>query len=311
MKKQDKRELADFAASIRRFPGLDTAADLPPVFPDLSAVLPEPEGTPPAADMGYVAGLPEEMARAADLPFFPSAHELPEPWVEAPPAPPPIPRDEGERPLDPSQLPDHRQHPWPQAPSFPDARGEMESLASGAGFPEAIDALPPEVAEFAPLPPQAVQDGGELPAFRQYQGPDGSTVFESEGAAVQAEPPDFPEARQDSAEGGDSVMSLLGQIRDSLAGLSGQRGPQPSGLPGGGWSQAGQLPWGGVDAPDVDQLDDYAPASVSVNVTSLNGARGAGGWGYGSRGMGSAATDRVEPGRRILTPGMEGFNYGD
>ncbi len=59
------------------------------------------------------------------------------------------------------------------------------------------------------------------------------------------------------------------------------------------------IPWSEKPWPDVATLDDYAAGSPAVDLTSSTGTRGAGGWGYGSRGRGNTLTDRAEPARRM------------
>ncbi len=59
------------------------------------------------------------------------------------------------------------------------------------------------------------------------------------------------------------------------------------------------IPWSDKPWPDVAALDDYAQGAPAVDLTSQQGTRGAGGWGYGSRGKGNTLTDRAEPARRM------------
>lgn len=65
-----------------------------------------------------------------------------------------------------------------------------------------------------------------------------------------------------------------------------------------GWVDRLQPPGFGVNWPNYGAEEDYAAASPAMDLTSMTGTRGAGGWGRGSGRFSNTMTDRLEPARR-------------
>lgn len=232
--------------------------------------------------------------------------ELPEPDALGVPEPddlpaPPVAVDEF--PAPPLDLPE-----WPESP---DLAAELPDLppspppGGGGELPGAFPAPPvPEgMAEEFRWPGERAPEEAPPAAFPE-------TGESSYGAS--AAPADFGEADVGAApnyaeeaegQGGPDLLGLLQQIAAGIAALGGQRseaGGQAADFRFFNPQGPIQWPWQGGGSMTPEQAEDYGASAPSMNVTSLNGARGAGGWGFGSRAEGNSATDRTEPSRRVM-----------
>lgn len=251
-----------------------------------------PEELPETGDFPPFPPPPDELGGLADFPGWPAADGAP-PGVEMPggmPQSPLSPLAEG--------FPD-----WPAGAASPalgmqewpetgtprgEAPGGVESLQ--AGLSAALDAAAADFPGWpeSPAPPELL-GAAEWPAG----GGDISPLGEGYGQQ---------EAGRGEAPVLGDIHGTLVKILDALTaggrgspGATGFRHFDPQGpLPWEGGSRASRLP---------EEMESYPAGSPSVDVTSLSGARWAGGWGYGSRPATGRAVDLAEPTRRFLERG--------
>lgn len=180
--------------------------------------------------------------------------------------------------------------------------------ATGSNVEDRYDAATPEqLAEMkAPRPPELPDLGGEgkegPPDLPQDDGAGHERAPEYESGDEQ--PRGRAEEKAEGERGGDGWTGgeIVGQVvANVLTGVENLlRLSQYHGMPGAGQGMPvfRQLPWAGRGSRSREDEEDYAAASPGVDVTTLTGVRGAGGWGFGSRHLGNTMSDRLEPGRR-------------
>jgi hypothetical protein len=177
---------------------------------------------------------------------------------------------------------------------FPEQMPTIANQPQGAEWPESMPGLPEQVDFPSTYPP--AQEISAFPDFSQQQGTDGSTTFnfspqeERQSGAALGFPDPMPGPQQ---SGGDpSLYALLQQIASGISSLTGAKSPENTG------SQQYQFPWSDHGFMPLEAQEDYAAASPAMNYTNLQGARGAGGFGYGSKYGSQSAVDLLEPSRR-------------
>lgn len=189
-------------------------------------------------------------------------------------------------------------------PATPPVRTGREEEEGGAAPP--VERGGREREGVAAGAPGGIPGGGSASRFGMsaFRHADGSTVFHAadQPETAHAEAGTFPHGGGATGEApfGDDLFGLLHRIAFGVSELlSLDRGDKSR--PAVGAAQRPhfeQVPWGQSPWPDFGATEDYAAASPAVNVTTMTGTRGAGGWGFGSRNFGNTLSDRLEPARR-------------
>jgi hypothetical protein len=143
---------------------------------------------------------------------------------------------------------------------------------------------PKQMATLASMPawPSGAEEAKDTRGIAQQMGEAGETVFNWQSQANK------PITQVES----DNIYLLLRQIAGQLSKLTGGAAASRS---EGGY----QFPWGEHGFGSLEQTETYPAASPAFDVTGASGARGAGGWGYGSGFPNFSRSDLYDPMRRF------------